>query len=93
MSSPTAPSPTSPLTALVNVGPAVGRTFATIGLETVGDLAGRDPVEVFGALCAAAGTDLDPCLLDTVRSAVDQADGEPARPWWTYSAERKAASR
>jgi hypothetical protein len=25
----------------------------------------------------------------TVMSAVEQADGGPARPWWDYTAERK----
>ena len=27
--------------------------------------------------------------LDTFMSAVDQADGKPARPWWEYTPERK----
>jgi hypothetical protein len=40
-------------------------------------------------MCAASGRPLDPCLLDTVMSAVEQADGGPARPWWDYTAERK----
>jgi hypothetical protein len=31
----------------------------------------------------------DPCMLDTVMSAVEQANGGPARPWWHYTAERK----
>ncbi len=34
----------------------------------------------------------DPCLLDTFHAAVDVADGRPARPWWEYSRERKAAA-
>jgi Pathogenicity locus len=29
-------------------------------------------------------------MLDTLMSVVDQADGGPARPWWTYTAEPKA---
>jgi hypothetical protein len=36
-----------------------------------------------------AGRPEDPCLLDTVLSAVDQADGQPARPWWSYSERRR----
>ncbi|MEU5881088.1 helix-hairpin-helix domain-containing protein [Spirillospora sp. NPDC047279] len=77
------------LTALVNVGPAVARRFGRIGITSVGELAGRDAVEVFEEMCAADGVRHDPCLLDTVMSAVDQADGLPARPWWDYTGERK----
>jgi len=31
----------------------------------------------------------DPCLLDAFISAVRFLDGGPARPWWSYTAERK----
>jgi hypothetical protein len=28
-------------------------------------------------------------VLDTFMSAVDQANGAPPQPWWTYTPERK----
>jgi hypothetical protein len=40
-------------------------------------------------MCAASARRLDRCLLDTLMSAVEQADGGAARPWWDYTAERK----
>ncbi|WP_410668422.1 helix-hairpin-helix domain-containing protein [Amycolatopsis sp. cmx-4-68] len=51
--------------------------------------AGRDPLELYERLCAADDQRHDPCVLDTFMSAVDQADGAPPRPWWTYTPERK----
>ena len=52
-------------------------------------LAGRDPVELYERMSAAYGQRLDPCLLDTVMSAVEQAEGGPGRPWWHYTPERR----
>ncbi|WP_352231830.1 helix-hairpin-helix domain-containing protein [Microtetraspora sp. NBRC 16547] len=78
-----------PVRSLANVGPKVAARFQRIGISTVGELRGADPVELFERMQAVAGHPEDPCLLDTLISAVRQADGEPARPWWTYTAERK----
>jgi hypothetical protein len=74
---------------LANVGPAVVRYLARIGITKRSQLAGRDPVELYDELCALDGRPHDPCLLDTFMSAVDQATGLPARPWWDYTAQRK----
>ncbi|MFD0902124.1 helix-hairpin-helix domain-containing protein [Actinomadura sediminis] len=79
----------SDLTELVNVGRAVARHFERVGITRSAQLAGRDPIELFEQMSAASGEALDPCLLDTVMSAVDQAEGRPARPWWHYTPERK----
>jgi hypothetical protein len=77
------------LTDLANVGPAVTGYFADIGITRTAQLAGHDPVELYERMSAARGHRLDPCLLDTVMSAVDQAEGRPARPWWHYTPDRK----
>lgn len=79
----------SDLTELVNVGRSVARYFEGVGVTRIGELVGKDPVELYERMSAAAGQRLDPCLLDTVMSAVDQAEGRPARPWWHYTPERK----
>jgi len=79
----------SDLLELVNVGPAVARYLEGVGITQTSQLAGRDAIEIYEEMCAASGRRLDPCLLDTVMSAVEQADGGPARPWWDYTAERK----
>ncbi len=74
---------------LANVGPAVERMLARVGVTAPAQLAGQDPYALFERLCALDGRRHDPCLLDTFMSAVDQADGKPARPWWEYTPERK----
>jgi hypothetical protein len=84
------PTPPDALTAIPNVGPAVARKLARLGVGSIDDLRGRDGEELFERLCALEGRRLDPCLLDTFVAAVDYAGGAPARPWWEYSRERKA---
>ena len=74
---------------LANIGPAMVRDLARLGITTPAQLAGLDAVELYERLCAADGVRHDPCVLDTFMSAVDQADGAPPRPWWTYTPERK----
>ena len=89
MSPDTRTASSSALLELDNVGPAVARYLERVGITQTSQLAGRDAIEVYDEMCAASGRRLDPCLLDTVMSAVEQADGRPARPWWDYTAERK----
>ena len=89
MSPDTRTASSSALLELANVGPAVARYLERVGITETSQLAGRDAMEVYDEMCAASGRRLDPCLLDTVMSAVEQADGGPARPWWDYTAERK----
>lgn len=79
----------SDLIELVNVGRAVARYFGRVGITRTAQLRGRDPIELYEQMSAAYGEALDPCLLDTIMSAVDQAEGRPARPWWHYTPERK----
>lgn len=78
---------------LMNVGRAVGARFEAIGIRTVDQLVGADPIELFARMEEHAGRPEDPCLLDTVLSAVDQAEGRPARPWWCYTEQRRALLR
>lgn len=82
----------SDLTTLANIGPAMERDLTRLGISSVADLVGRDPVELYERLGALDGRRHDPCVLDTFMSAVDQANGAPPRPWWTYTAERKRLS-
>ena len=74
---------------LANIGPAMVRDFARLGITEPAQLAGCDAVELYERLCELDGQRHDPCVLDTFMSAVDHADGAPPRPWWTYTPERK----
>jgi hypothetical protein len=79
----------SDLTSLMNVGAAVAGYLGRAGITHVDDLAGRDPFEIYETICERDAVRHDPCLLDTIMSATDQANGNPGRPWWSYTPQRK----
>ena len=76
---------------LPNVGPAVAADFKLLGVARPQDLLGRDPYALYDELCRVTKQRHDPCLLDTFIAAVRFMGGEPAQPWWAYTAERKRA--
>jgi len=45
---------------------------------------------LYQSLCAKTGKRQDPCVLDTFMAATDFMRGAQPKPWWTYTAERKA---
>ncbi len=74
---------------LPNFGKAMAGDLRLIGIHVPGDLAGRNPLDLYDALCSATDTRQDPCVLDVLLSVVRFMDGGPARSWWMFSAERK----
>lgn len=74
---------------LPNVGPAVAGDLRLLGLSSPQDLLGRDPYAMYAELCAVTKQRHDPCVLDTFIAAVRFMSGEPAKPWWAYTDERK----
>jgi hypothetical protein len=74
---------------LPNIGPAMAGDLRRIGIAGPGDLAGRDPFELYDALCRATGARHDPCVLDVFMSVVSFMDGGPALPWWAFTERRK----
>jgi hypothetical protein len=49
----------------------------------------RDLYALYDDLCRATGQRHHLCLHDTFIAAVRYMVGEPQRPWWKYTAERK----
>jgi hypothetical protein len=80
---------TKTLTDLPNIGPAMARTLRTVGIETPGQLVGRDPVELYGELCEKTGKRQDPCVLDVLMSVTDFMNGGAPKVWWAYTEKRK----
>src|SRR5437764_8908757 len=72
-----------------NVGPAIARDLRRLGITSPGDLPGRDPYAMYDELCRLSGQRHDPCVLDVFIAAVRYMSGEPKKPWWAYTAERK----
>ena len=74
---------------LPNIGPSLAGDLRSIGVLHPQDLLDKDPLQLYQALCARTGQRQDPCVLDTFMAATDFMRGAPARPWWTYTAQRK----
>lgn len=79
------------LTDLPNIGRAMAEDLLLLGIERPAQLKGRDPYALYAELCVATGQRQDPCVLDTFISITRFMDGGEPRPWWAYTAERKAA--
>jgi hypothetical protein len=75
---------------LPNIGPSIAADLRLLGLVHPRELAERDALQLYRALCTATGKRQDPCVLDTFMAACDFMRGAPPRPWWDYTAERKA---
>jgi hypothetical protein len=77
------------LTDLPNVGKETARDLVLLGITKPAQLAGRDPVALYDALCTKTRTRQDPCVLDVFISLTRFMDGEPPKTWWSYTDERK----
>ncbi len=75
---------------LPNIGPSLAADLRSIGVHRPQDLATREALQLYQALCQTSGKRQDPCVLDTFMAATDFMRGAPARPWWTYTAQRKS---
>lgn len=81
---------------LYSVGPATLRDFATLGVESVTELARQDPVSLYERLIGIRGEIVDICCLDVFTAAIAQAR-DPDLPdeqsrWWYWSRLRKRES-
>jgi hypothetical protein len=76
-----------------NIGPAMARDLVRIDILRLEDLLGKDPDALYHELCVVDGVRHDPCVRDVFAAAVAYANGEPARPWWAFTPERKARER
>ena len=77
------------LTDLPNIGPSVAADLRLLGVRQPADLAGVCPYDLYERLNRKTKARHDPCVLDTFISITRFVDGEPAQPWWAYTAERK----
>lgn len=78
------------LESIPNVGPAIASKLRLLGYKEPSDLTGADPYDMYKKLYQLTGNLHDPCLLDVFISAVSFCNGNPAKPWWEFTAERKA---
>jgi len=74
---------------LPNVGPATAGDLRLLGITEPSQLVGRDPYQLYDALCAITGVRHDPCVADVFIAAVRFMEGAPPHKWWYYTPERK----
>ena len=72
-----------------NVGPAIASKMWLIDISSPQDLLDKDPYAMYDDLCEVTGVNHDHCLIDVFISAVRFMKGNPAKPWWKYTPERK----
>lgn len=75
---------------LPNIGPSIAADLRALGIRHPRELAAHDAYRLYRALCERTGKRQDPCVLDTFLAATDFMRGAEPRPWWTYTAQRKA---
>lgn len=70
------------------VGPNMEAHLRAIGIETLEDLKGQDPEELYLRDCARHGATVDRCVLYVYRLAVYYAENERHAPeklcWWNW---------
>lgn len=72
-----------------NVGHAIAEDLRAIGITAPMQLHGKDPATLYLRLCERTGQRHDPCVLDTFIAAVAFVERDDARPWWSFTAQRK----
>jgi len=75
---------------LPSIGPSLAEDLRSIGIQSPQQLATEDAFALYQALCRVTGKRQDPCVLDTFIAAVTFMRGGEPRPWWTFTAQRKA---
>ncbi len=78
------------LESIPNVGVAIAAKLRILGYKKPSDLTGADPYIMYRKLCELTSKRHDPCLLDVFISAVSFCNGNPSKPWWEFTTERKA---
>lgn len=75
---------------LPNVGPATAGDLRLLGYVKPAQLKGQDAYAMYAKLCEMTSQQHDPCVIDVFLSVVRFVDGEPPKPWWDFTEERKA---
>ena len=73
-----------------NIGPSIADDLRALDIFEPAQLVGQDPYALYRRICDVTGVVHDPCLCDTFIAAVRFMHGGPVRPWWYFTAERKA---
>ncbi len=67
----------------------MGADLRLLNIRHPRQLIGKDPLLLYGELCRLTKTRHDPCVIDVFMSAIHFMEGGEARPWWSFTDERK----
>lgn len=73
-----------------NIGPSLAGDLRGLGILTPRDVRRMQPLQAYELLRTPMGRRHDPCVLDVFLAAHAFMNGAEARPWWAYTAQRKA---
>jgi len=79
----------SRLAELPNIGKAIAKNLQLIGIDHPRKLIGKDPFELYNALCEKTGKSQDPCVIDVFMSVIHFMEGGDPSPWWFFTNVRK----
>jgi pathogenicity locus Cdd1 protein len=76
------------LRSIPGVGKSIAEDLWNLGMRSVQDFRGQDPLELYERLCALQNTQVDRCMLYVFRCAVYYASSEEHDPellkWWNW---------
>lgn len=78
------------LTDIPNIGRSIAADLVQAGIRTPQDVRSMDPAAIYEVLRTPTGQRHDPCVLDVFLAAHDFMNGGAVRPWWAFTAQRKA---
>ena len=78
------------LTDIPKIGRSIAADLVQAGIRTPQDVRSMDPAAIYEALRTPTGQRHDPCVLDVFLAAHDFMNGGAVRPWWAFTAQRKA---
>lgn len=81
------------LQTMPNIGPACARDLLLLGFREPSELKGQDPVTLYRKLEGITHSRQDPCVLDTLMSAVHFVETGERRTWWSFTEARKRLLR
>jgi hypothetical protein len=83
------------LETIPGIGPSMSLDLRDLGVQRVKDLVGKDPEEMYKALCDLRGSHIDRCVLYVFRCAIYFAGNQTHDPellkWWNWK-ERESAT-
>lgn len=77
----------------MNVGPAMERDLTGLGIHSIRELARAEAGDLFHRLERQCSKRVDPCVYDTFRAIIHEAQTGEKTPWFAWTEERKRRQR